>query len=74
MRLQSMCGRIYNNACLCSCFRVDKKKTRLIGAICGLGASSNSNHGLLPDHDVELPFDVSISNIDLCKVHNNTRF
>lgn len=50
------------------CFRLDKKRSRYIGAICGLGPCKNSKHSLLPENDIELPFDVTFTEEDMCMV------
>ena len=49
-------------------FRVDPKKTRYIGAICGLGVDPHTKRAALPDNDIELPFDVKIDLEDILKV------
>lgn len=50
-------------------FRVDRKKTRYIGAICGLGIDPHTEHPALPDNDIELPFDVKIDLEDIYKIN-----
>jgi ATP-dependent RNA helicase TDRD9 len=49
-------------------YRVDLQKSRYIGAICGLGTDPHNGHPILPDHDIELPFDVKIEPVDIVKV------
>ncbi|KAK7104950.1 ATP-dependent RNA helicase TDRD9-like [Littorina saxatilis] len=47
-------------------FRVDKKRTRYTGALCGLGYDPDEhNYGLLTDHDMEVAFDVDIDDEDI---------
>ena len=49
-------------------FRADPKKTRYIGAICGLGIDQHTERPALPDNDIEIPFDVKIDLEDIYKV------
>ena len=51
---------------LCFC-RCDEKKSRLTGAICGLGYDPNSPIAkpIFQDHDLEVVFDVQITNNDI---------
>ncbi|WAR19603.1 TDRD9-like protein [Mya arenaria] len=49
--------------------RPNPKKTRMIGAICGLGFEADSGEALLPDHDIELPFDVTFTNEDISDIN-----
>ena len=51
-----------------SCSRADPKKTRYIGAICGLGIDQHTERPALPDNDIEMPFDVKIDLEDIYKV------
>ncbi len=42
-------------------FRSDEKRTRLTGAICGLGYDKERhNQPLYPEHDMEITFDTAI--------------
>ncbi|XP_060606288.1 ATP-dependent RNA helicase TDRD9-like isoform X2 [Ruditapes philippinarum] len=50
-------------------FRVDPQKTRYIGAICGLGTDPVYGHSELPDHDIEVPFDVKFNDEDISKIN-----
>lgn len=50
-------------------FRVDPKKTKYIGAICGLGIDPHTGRAALPDNDIELPFDVKIDLEDIYKIN-----
>jgi ATP-dependent RNA helicase TDRD9 len=43
-------------------FRSDEKRTRLIGAICGLGYDAQRDQSICPDHDMEIAFDKEIDN------------
>jgi len=49
-------------------FRTDPQKQQYTGALVGLGYDEKSNQPLLPDHDIELTFDVDITVDDLVKV------
>jgi len=49
-------------------FSADVKKTRFIGAICGLGCDEETGESLLPDHDIELSFDVVLTPKDVSDV------
>ena len=43
-------------------FRADAKRTRLTGAICGLGYDrERRNQSFYPEHDMEIAFDTEIS-------------
>lgn len=47
-------------------FRIDKDKTRYIGALCGLGYNPDDRSlPLLPDTDIEVTFDVNIDDEDI---------
>ena len=48
--------------------RRDKKKSRLTGALCGLGYDPESKGAVLPDHDIEVTFDTVITNKDIATV------
>ena len=41
-------------------FRADANRTRLTGAICGLGYDRKRNQSFYPEHDMELAFDSEI--------------
>jgi ATP-dependent RNA helicase TDRD9 len=41
-------------------FRANSNRTRLTGALCGLGKKEDST-SIYPDHDMELEFDTEIS-------------
>ena len=43
------------------CFRLSKDRKRIIGAICGLGYMESSNVPILPEHDMEVTFDVEFT-------------
>ncbi|XP_076442541.1 ATP-dependent RNA helicase TDRD9-like [Babylonia areolata] len=46
--------------------RVDARRQRYTGALCGLGfAPGDKNHPLLPEHDMELTFDVDFDDDDI---------
>jgi hypothetical protein len=47
--------------------RVDKAKTRYIGALCGLGSRSTpwNAEAVFPDHDMEIAFDFKFDIEDL---------
>ncbi|XP_033096536.1 ATP-dependent RNA helicase TDRD9-like [Anneissia japonica] len=49
--------------------RMDKNKSRMTGVLCGLGWDSLANGPALPDHDIEIPFDVKITKNDIIKVN-----
>lgn len=42
------------------------------GALVGLGFDPRTNESLLPDHDIELVFDVDITEDDIIGVVNKT--
>ncbi|KAL4238351.1 ATP-dependent RNA helicase tdrd9 [Mactra antiquata] len=50
--------------------RTDPAKTRYIGALCGLGTDLETKHPILPDHDIELPFDVHFDNSDIYMINH----
>ena len=50
--------------------RRDKENKRYIGAVCGLGPDINGRHSAFPDHDMEITFDVKITNKDISTVCN----
>lgn len=51
--------------CWCACCRVDKDRRRYTGALCGLGCSTDDMMPLMPDHDMEIAFDVEIDDEDI---------
>lgn len=50
------------------CFSTNADKTRYIGALCGLGWNSDTQKSVLPDHDIELAFDVKFDFEDITEV------
>ena len=46
----------------------DEERTRYTGALCGLGWNSQTQEGILPEHDIELSFDVSFDVEDITEV------
>lgn len=42
-------------------FRANPGRTRLTGAICGLGFDKERNQSLYPEHDMEISFDTEVS-------------
>ena len=59
---------------LCACCRVDKDRRRYTGALCGLGCSTDDRLPLLPDHDMEVAFDVDIDDEDIHLVGSSSVF
>ena len=55
-------------------FRVDHKRTRYTGVLCGLGYDDESEGPALPDHDMEIVFDTSFDVQDLSCVSANFIF
>lgn len=52
--------------------RCSPLKTYYTGALCGLGPmDSCTNRSILPDHDMEIPFDIDISSDDLREVRRS---
>uniref|UniRef100_A0A8B9JYZ3 ATP-dependent RNA helicase TDRD9 n=1 Tax=Astyanax mexicanus TaxID=7994 RepID=A0A8B9JYZ3_ASTMX len=49
--------------------RTDKERTCFTGALCGLGAKSSSEEGVLPEHDIELAFDVKFDVEDITEIN-----
>ncbi|KAL3874648.1 hypothetical protein ACJMK2_037630 [Sinanodonta woodiana] len=49
--------------------RIDAKKSCYIGALCGLGADPVTGYPVFQDHDMEIPFDVSIDIDDIQKIN-----
>ena len=50
------------------CYRTDRDKKRLTGALCGLGLNPDTLEPMLPDHDIELTFDTKITANDISGV------
>uniref|UniRef100_A0AAR2J5Z4 RNA helicase n=1 Tax=Pygocentrus nattereri TaxID=42514 RepID=A0AAR2J5Z4_PYGNA len=48
--------------------RTDEERTCFSGALCGLGTNSNSQEAVLPEHDIELAFDVKFDVEDITEV------
>ena len=46
-------------------FRINKERTRITGAICGLGYIESTGYPILPEHDMEVVFDVEFSKEDI---------
>ena len=44
---------------------MDKDRRRYTGALCGLGCSTDDMMPLMPDHDMEIAFDVEIDDEDI---------
>lgn len=49
-------------------FRTDKERTCYTGALCGLGYNSQTHEVILPEHDIELEFDVKFDVEDIIEV------
>ncbi|XP_007247621.3 ATP-dependent RNA helicase TDRD9 [Astyanax mexicanus] len=49
--------------------RTDKERTCFTGALCGLGAKSSSEEGVLLEHDIELAFDVKFDVEDITEIN-----
>ncbi|PIK52137.1 putative ATP-dependent RNA helicase TDRD9 isoform X2 [Apostichopus japonicus] len=49
--------------------RRDKKKTRLTGALCGLGWDHYTKQSVMPDHDIEVTFDSNITLQDIKEIN-----
>ncbi|XP_037343023.2 ATP-dependent RNA helicase TDRD9 [Pungitius pungitius] len=49
--------------------RTDEERTCYIGALCGLGWNSDTQQGLLPQHDIELTFDVKVDVEDITEIN-----
>jgi len=54
-------------------YRTDEHRTRLTGAICGLGYNKENRRSLYQEHDMEITFDTEISSSDVLIV-NQVRF
>ncbi|KAI4885618.1 hypothetical protein NFI96_019060 [Prochilodus magdalenae] len=48
--------------------RTDEERTCFTGAVCGLGTNTNSQDAVLPEHDMELAFDVKFDVEDITEV------
>ena len=53
---------------VCMCFRTNRRKTKYIGAICGMGWDRMTNGPCLPDHDIEIHFDSEFTIDDIAQV------
>uniref|UniRef100_A0A3B4T3V9 RNA helicase n=1 Tax=Seriola dumerili TaxID=41447 RepID=A0A3B4T3V9_SERDU len=53
--------------------RTDEERTCYTGALCGLGWNSQTQAGVLPEHDIELAFDVKFDVEDITEVTAVTR-
>ena len=49
--------------------RADRKKTKIIGALCGLGTERYSSNPAFADHDMEIIFDTKIDVEDIYRVN-----
>uniref|UniRef100_A0A671WD89 ATP-dependent RNA helicase TDRD9 n=1 Tax=Sparus aurata TaxID=8175 RepID=A0A671WD89_SPAAU len=49
--------------------RTDEERTCYTGALCGLGWNSQSQEGILPEHDIELTFDVKFDVEDITEIN-----
>ncbi|KAF4089842.1 hypothetical protein AMELA_G00042910 [Ameiurus melas] len=49
--------------------RTDEKRTCFTGALCGLGSNSSSHEAVLPDHDIEMSFDVKFDVDDIAEIN-----
>ncbi|XP_077997158.1 ATP-dependent RNA helicase TDRD9-like [Glandiceps talaboti] len=49
--------------------RTDSRKSRYTGALCGLGIDPDTYGPALPDHDMEITFDVSITADDITMIN-----
>lgn len=52
---------------------VNEEKTCYTGALCGLGCNTQAQEGVLPDHDIELTFDVKFDVEDIIEVVTHSR-
>ncbi|XP_062595523.1 ATP-dependent RNA helicase TDRD9-like [Saccostrea cucullata] len=50
-------------------FRVDQRKENYIGTICGLGLDRFTGQPAMPDHDMEVAFDIPITLEDIFKIN-----
>lgn len=49
-------------------FSTNEERTCYTGALCGLGWNSQTQEGILPEHDIELAFDVKFDVEDITEV------
>ncbi|KAM8737457.1 ATP-dependent RNA helicase TDRD9 isoform 2-T2 [Acanthopagrus schlegelii] len=49
--------------------RTDEERTCYTGALCGLGWNSQTQEGVLPEHDIELTFDVKFDVEDITEIN-----
>ncbi|XP_049595748.1 ATP-dependent RNA helicase TDRD9 [Syngnathus scovelli] len=49
--------------------RTDEERTRYTGALCGLGWNNKTKKAILPDHDIELAFDVKFDIDDITEIN-----
>ncbi|KAM9354857.1 ATP-dependent RNA helicase TDRD9 [Pholidichthys leucotaenia] len=49
--------------------RTDEERTSYTGAICGLGCNSQTQEAFLPEHDIELAFDVKFDVDDITEIN-----
>uniref|UniRef100_A0A3B4A746 ATP-dependent RNA helicase TDRD9 n=1 Tax=Periophthalmus magnuspinnatus TaxID=409849 RepID=A0A3B4A746_9GOBI len=49
--------------------RTNEERTAYTGALCGLGWNSNTQEGVLPEHDIELAFDVKFDVEDITEIN-----
>ncbi|KAM3595501.1 uncharacterized protein V6R79_024411 [Siganus canaliculatus] len=49
--------------------RTNEERTCYTGALCGLGWNSQTQEGILPEHDIELSFDVKIDVEDITEIN-----
>ncbi|XP_034157962.2 ATP-dependent RNA helicase TDRD9 isoform X1 [Pangasianodon hypophthalmus] len=49
--------------------RTDEERTCFTGALCGLGSNSDSHEAVLPEHDIEMAFDVKFDVDDIAEIN-----
>ncbi|KAI5108364.1 ATP-dependent RNA helicase TDRD9 [Silurus meridionalis] len=49
--------------------RTDEEQTCFTGALCGLGYNSTTHEAILPEHDIELAFDVKFDIDDIAEIN-----
>nr|XP_057945957.1 ATP-dependent RNA helicase TDRD9 isoform X2 [Doryrhamphus excisus] len=49
--------------------RTNEEKTSYTGALCGLGWDSQTQEGILPEHDIEMAFDVKFDVEDITEIN-----
>eukprot|EP00794_Sanderia_malayensis_P020227 gene20227-22203_t len=54
-------------------FRLDKTNSRYIGAICGLGYIEETGSPIMPEHDIEVSFDVKFTKFDFTLLNSVRR-